>query len=45
MYVEIEGKPCCLELVVKIDDTFVPQGYSKEEILSSVRIHKEKYVS
>ena len=41
MYVEIEGKPCCLELVVKIDDTFVPQGYSKEEILSSVRIHKE----
>ena len=41
MYVEIEGKPCCLELVVKIDDTFVPQGYSKEEVLSSVRIHKE----
>ena len=41
MYVEIEGKPCCLELVVRIDDTFVPQGYSKEEVLSSVRIHKE----
>lgn len=42
MYVEIEGKPCCLELVMKIDDNFAPQGYSKEEVLSSVRIHKEK---
>ena len=42
MYVEIEGKPCCLELVMKIDDSFAPQGYSKEEVLSSVRIHKEK---
>ncbi|MDD5804729.1 HD domain-containing phosphohydrolase [Blautia sp. HCP3S3_H10_1] len=42
MYVELEGKPCCLELVVKLDDSFIPQGYSREEVLNSIRIHKEK---
>lgn len=42
MYVEIDGKPCCLEMVSKLDDSFIPEGYSKEEVLSSIRIHKEK---
>ena len=42
MYVEIEGQPCCLEMVTKLDDSFIPEGYSKEEVLSSIRIHKEK---
>ena len=42
MYVEIDGKPCCLEMASRIDGDFMPDGYSKEEILSSVRIHKEK---
>ena len=42
MYVEIDGKPCCLEMATRIDGEFMPDGYSKDEILSSVRIHKEK---
>ena len=42
MYVEIDGKPCCLEMASRIDGNFMPDGYSKDEILSSVRIHKEK---
>ena len=42
MYVEIDRKPCCLEMVSRIDGDFMPDGYSRDEILSSVRIHKEK---
>ena len=42
MYVEIDGKPCCLEMVLKLDASFIPEGYSREEVLSSIRIHKEK---
>ena len=42
MYVEIDGKPCCLEMATRIDGEFMPDGYSQDEILSSVRIHKEK---
>lgn len=42
MYVEIDGKPCCLEMASRIDGDFMPDGYSKDESLSSVRIHKEK---
>lgn len=42
MYVEIDGKPCCLEMASRIDGDIMPDGYSKDEILSSVRIHKEK---
>ena len=42
MSVEIDGKPCCLEMASRIDGDFMPDGYSREEILSSVRIHKEK---
>ena len=42
MYVEIDGKPCCLEMASRIDGDFMPDGYSKDEILSSARIHKEK---
>ena len=42
MYVENDGKPCCLEMASRIDGDFMPDGYSREEILSSVRIHKEK---
>ena len=42
MYVEIDGKPCCLEMASRLDGDFMPDGYSKDEILSSVRIHKEK---
>ena len=42
MYVEIDGKPCCLEMVSKLDESFIPEGYSREEVLSSIRIHKEK---
>ena len=42
MYVEIDGKPCCLEMATRIDGEFMPDGYSKDEILSSVRIHNEK---
>ena len=42
MYVEIDRKPCCLEMASRIDGDFMPDGYSREEILSSVRIHKEK---
>lgn len=42
MYVEIDGKPCCLEMATRIDGEFMPDGYSKDKILSSVRIHKEK---
>ena len=42
MYVEIDGKPCCLEMATRIDGEFMPDGYSRDEILSSVRIHKEK---
>lgn len=42
MYVEIDGKPCCLEMVSKLDDSFIPEGYSREEVLSSIHIHKEK---
>lgn len=42
MYVEIDGKPCCLEMATRIDGDFMPDGYSRDEILSSVRIHKEK---
>ena len=42
VYVEIDGKPCCLEMASRIDGDFMPDGYSKDEILSSVRIHKEK---
>lgn len=42
MYAEIDGKPCCLEMASRIDGDFMPDGYSRDEILSSVRIHKEK---
>ena len=42
MYLEIDGKPCCLEMASRIDGDFMPDGYSRDEILSSVRIHKEK---
>ena len=42
MYVEIDGKPGCLEMASRIEGDFMPDGYSKDEILSSVRIHKEK---
>ena len=42
MYVESDGKPCCLEMASRIDGDFMPDGYSRDEILSSVRIHKEK---
>ena len=42
MYVEIDRKPCCLEMATRIDGEFMPDGYSRDEILSSVRIHKEK---
>ena len=42
MYVEIDGKPCCLEMASRVDGDFMPDGYSRDEILSSVRIHKEK---
>lgn len=42
MYVEIDRKPCCLEMASRIDGDFMPDGYSRDEILSSVRIHKEK---
>ena len=42
MYEEIDGKPCCLEMASRIDGDFMPDGYSRDEILSSVRIHKEK---
>lgn len=42
MYVEIDGKPCCLEMASRIDGDFMSDGYSRDEILSSVRIHKEK---
>ena len=41
MYVEIDRKPCCLEMASRIDGDFMPDGYSRDEILSSVRIHKE----
>ena len=41
-YVEIDGKPCCLEMASRLDGDFMPDGYSRDEILSSVRIHKEK---
>ena len=42
MYVEIDRKPCCLEMASRLDGDFMPDGYSRDEILSSVRIHKEK---
>ena len=42
MYVEIDGKPCCLEMASRLDGDFMPDGYSRDEILSCVRIHKEK---
>ena len=42
MYVEIDGKPCCLKMASRLDGDFMPDGYSRDEILSSVRIHKEK---
>ena len=42
MYVEIDGKPCCLEMASRLDGDFMPDGYSRDEILLSVRIHKEK---
>ena len=42
MYVEIDRKPCCPEMASRIDGDFMPDGYSRDEILSSVRIHKEK---
>ena len=42
MYVEIDRKPCCLEMASRIDGDFMPDGYYRDEILSSVRIHKEK---
>lgn len=42
MYVEIDRKPCCLEMASRIDGDFMPDGYSRDESLSSVRIHKEK---
>lgn len=45
MYVEVDKMPCCMELVTKLTDDFMPQGYTREEILSSVRIHrKKKYI-
>ncbi len=43
MYVEIDGSPCCMELVNKLDDTFIPQGYSKDEVMESIHLHKKKY--
>ena len=43
MYVEIDGSPCCMELVNKLDDTFIPQGYSRDEVLESIHLHKKKY--
>ena len=42
MYAEIDESPCCLELVTKLDDSFIPQGYSREEVVDSIRVHKEK---
>ena len=42
MYAEIDGRPCCLELVTRLEGSFIPQGYSKEEVIDSVRVHKEK---
>ncbi|MFR8312553.1 MAG: hypothetical protein ACLVBP_09525 [Ruminococcus sp.] len=33
MYVEIDRKPCCLEMASRIDGDFMPDGYSKDEIL------------
>ena len=42
MYVEIDGRPCSMEMVARLDDSFIPQGYSREEVLSSIRLHKEK---
>ena len=42
MYAEIDGKPCCLELVSRLEGSFIPQGYSREEVIDSVRVHKEK---
>ena len=42
MYVELNGRPCCLELVNKLENTFVPQGYSREELLNSIQTHKQK---
>lgn len=42
MYVEIDGRPCCMELVSKLDDSFIPQGYSREELLDSIHTHKRR---
>ena len=43
MYVEIDGRPCCMELVSKLDDSFIPQGYSREEVMASIHVHKRRY--
>ena len=29
MYVEIDGKPCCLRMATRIDGEFMPDGYSR----------------
>ena len=42
MYVELEGRPCSLEMIVKLDDGLLPEGYTREEILRSVRTHKQQ---
>lgn len=42
MYVELEGRPCSLEMIVKLDDGLLPEGYTREEILISVRTHKQQ---
>lgn len=42
MYVELEGRPCSLEMIVKLDDGLLPEGYTREEILRSVRTHEQQ---
>ena len=42
MYVELEDRPCSLEMIVKLDDGLLPEGYTREEILRSVRTHKQQ---
>ena len=43
MYVEIDSRPCCMELVNRLDDSFIPQGYSRDEVMESIHLHKKKY--
>ena len=42
MYTELEGRPCCLELILKLEDSFLPQGYTREEVTNSIHVHREK---